>query len=107
MTRRLHPGLYKELLTSALKAEIDARTAEGWWVDVRPADATVRPEFLARHVYQLLRRALEGIPEEGDTQSANQIALANRLVEVLVEHGIANLTSASCRDSAPFSINQP
>ena len=107
MTRRLQSGLYEELLTSALEAEIDARTAEGWWVDVGSADATVRPEFLARHVYQLLRRALEGIPEEDGTQSANQIALANRLVEVLVEHGIANLTSASCRDSAPFSINQP
>ena len=87
MTRRLHSGLYEELLTSALEAEIDARTAEGWWVDVRSADATVRPEFLARHVYQLLRRALEGIPEEEGTQSANQIALANRLVGVLFEHG--------------------
>ncbi len=87
MTRRLHSGLYEELLTSALEAEIDARTAEGWWVDVRPADPTVRPEFLARHVYQLVRRALEGISGEEDTQSANQIALANRLVEVLVEHG--------------------
>ena len=61
MTRRLQSGLYEELLTSALEAEIDARTAEGWWVDVGSADATVRPEFLARHVYQLLRRALEGI----------------------------------------------
>ena len=29
MTRRLQSGLYKELLTSALEAEIDARTAEG------------------------------------------------------------------------------
>ena len=87
MTRRLQSGLYEELLTSALEAEIDARTAEGWWVNVRPADATVRSEFLARHVYQLVRRALEGIPEEDGTQSANQIALANRLVEVLVEHG--------------------
>ena len=56
-------------------------------MDVGSADATVRSEFLARHVYQLLRRALEGIPEEDGTQSANQIALANRLVEVLFEHG--------------------
>ena len=87
MTRRLQSGLYEELLTSALESEIDARTAEGWWVDVGSADATVRPEFLARHVYQLLRRALEGIPEKEDTQSANQIALANRLVEVLFEYG--------------------
>ena len=87
MTRRLQSGLYEDLLTSALETEINARTAEGWWVDVTSADATVRPEFLARHVYHLLRRALEAIPEEDGTQSANQIALANRLVEVLVEHG--------------------
>ena len=87
MTRRLYSGLYEDLLTSSLEAEIDARTAEGWWVDVTSADSTVRPELLARHVYQLLRRALEGIPDDSDKQSAMQIALANRMVEVLFEHG--------------------
>ena len=87
MTRRLYSGLYEDLLTSALEAEINARTAEGWWVDIAAADSTVRPELLARHVYHLLRRALEGIPEEDGAQPANQVALANRLVEVLVEHG--------------------
>ena len=51
------------------------------------ADSTVRPELLARHVYHLLRRALEGIPEDDGAQPANQVALANRLVEVLVEYG--------------------
>ncbi len=87
MTRQLHSGLYEDLLTSALEAEINARTAEGWRVDVAAADSTVRPELLARHVYRLLRRALEGIPEENGAQPANQVALANRLVEVLVEFG--------------------
>ncbi len=87
MTRRLYSGLYEDLLTSALEAEVNARTAEGWWVDVATADSTVRPELLARHVYHLLRRALEGIPEEDGAQPTNQVALANRLVEVLVEHG--------------------
>ena len=86
MTRPLRPGLYEELLTAALDAEIAARQAEGWWTDVRPADATVRPEFLARHVYKLLRSALEGTPGDGSAQAAEQIALTNRLVEVLVEH---------------------
>ncbi len=87
MMRRLHSGLYEDLRTSSLEAAIEARTAEGWWVDVVPADAAVRPEFLARHVYQLLRRALEGIPGEDAIQSASQVALANRLVEVLLDHG--------------------
>ena len=87
MTRRLHSGLYEDLLTSALETEINARAAEGWWVDIVAADATVRPDFLARHVYHLLRRALEAIPEGKDSQSANQVALTNRLVKVLEEHG--------------------
>ena len=87
MTRRLYPGLYEDLLTSALEAEINVRTAEGWRVVVTSADQTVRPELLARHVYRLLRRALEGIPGEDDARLANQVALANRMVEVLVEHG--------------------
>ncbi len=87
MTRQLHSGPYEDLLTSALEAEINARTAEGWRVDVASAESTVRPELLARHAYHLLRRALEGIPEEDGAQLANQVTLANRLVEVLVEHG--------------------
>ena len=87
MTRRLHAGLYEDLLTSALEAEINARKEEGWWIKVASADSTVRPELLARHVYHLLRRALEGISDGGGTQLAEQVALANRLVKVLAEHG--------------------
>ena len=95
MTRRLRSGLYEDLLTSALEAEINARTAEGWWVDVTTADSTVRPELLARHVYHLLRRALEGIPEDDGAQPANQVALANRLVEVLAEHADDRVADAA------------
>ena len=87
MTQRLHPGLYEDLVTSALEVGIAARIEEGWRVEVHPADATVRPEFLARHVYHLLRRALEGIPGDDDTRATAQTALANRMVEALVEHG--------------------
>ncbi len=61
MTRRLHAGIYEDQLTSAQEAEISARTAEGWWVDVASTDSTVRPELLARPVYHFLRRALEYI----------------------------------------------
>ena len=86
--KRLHrPGLYEDLLTSALDRDVAAREEEGWWVDVQSADATTRPEFLARHVYELLRRALQGISGEDDAQAAAQISLANRMVEVLFEHG--------------------
>ena len=75
------------MITAALEAEIDARREDGWRVDVHAADATTRPEFLARHVYELLRRALEAIHGDDDAQVASQVALANRLVEVLFEHG--------------------
>ena len=75
------------MITAALEAEIDARRGDGWRVDVHPADVTSRPDFLARHVYGLLRRALEAIHGDDDAQAAAQVALANRLVEALLEHG--------------------
>ena len=75
------------MVTAALEAEIDARREDGWRVDVHPADVTSRPEFLARHVYGLLRRALEAIHGDDDAQAASQVALANRMVEALLEHG--------------------
>ena len=75
------------MITASLKAEIDARREDGWRVDVHPADVTSRPEFLARHVYGLLRRALEAIHGDDDAQAASQVALANRMVEALLEHG--------------------
>ena len=58
------------MITAALEAGIKARREDGWRVDVHPADATSRPEFLARHVYELLRRALEAIHGDDDAQSA-------------------------------------
>ena len=46
-------------------------------------------------------RALEGIPEGDGAQSATQVALANRLVEVLDEHGaVAQICAPS--DSAQY-----
>ena len=81
VTRQLHSWIYEELVTSALETGTKARRAEGWWVDVGSADATDRLEFL---VYQPLRRALEGIPEEDNTQSTNQVAPANRPSEVVL-----------------------
>ena len=87
MTRRLRPGVYEDMITAALEAEIKARREDGWRVDVHPADATSRPELLARRVYELLRRALEAIHGDDGAQAASKVALANRLVEALFEHG--------------------
>ena len=43
-----------------------------WWADVRRADAVVRPELLARHVYELARHALEAIPGDDETRATRQ-----------------------------------
>ena len=75
------------MLTTALEAEVNARKAQGWWVDVDSADATVRTEFLARHFYVLLRRVLEAVPGDDDKQATAQVALVNQLVDALVQSG--------------------
>ena len=85
MTPPLRPGLYEALLTAALEVEVATRRAEGWWTDVRRADAVLRPELLARHVYELARHALEAMPGDDETRAARQVALTNRLVQILVE----------------------
>ena len=83
----LRPGLYEDLLTSVMEAEIDALEGEGWKILTDPTDTATRPEFLARHVYTLVRRVLEDVPGEGTSQIGAQVALVNRLVEILTEHG--------------------
>ncbi len=83
----LRPGLYEDLLTSAMEAEITALDREDWEILKEPADTSARPEFLARHVYALVRRVLEDVPGEGSSQIDAQVALVNRLVATLVEHG--------------------
>ena len=90
MTRRIRPGIYEDLVTSSLQAEIDARRDEGWKVTVNPADETARPELLARHIFQLLQRALEDISGKDEKQATGQVALANELLEVLANHGALN-----------------
>ena len=87
MARLLHPGVYENLLTSALEEAIEAQKKEDLRVNVGSADASIRSELLARHVYELLRRALEAVPGEDNAQTAGQVALVNRLVEILIEHG--------------------
>ncbi len=88
MTRLIHSGLYEELITYALEAEINAAKEEGWYVDVCSANKMVRPEILARYIYKLLRRVLKEMPGEEDIQSTKQITLVNRIVEMLFEHGV-------------------
>ena len=88
MKRLRFPGLYEDLLTAAIEAEVETRTAQGWHLELDQIDAGTLAEFLARHVYFLLRRALDGIPGDGEKNTSAQIALANQLVDVLQDYGI-------------------
>ena len=72
-----------------MEAEIAALEREDWEVLTEPADSAARPEFLARHVYALVRRALEDIPGEGTAQISAQVELVNRLVATLADHGVS------------------
>ncbi len=88
MKRLRFPGLYEDLLTAAIEAEVETRTAQGWHLELDQIDAGTLAEFLARHVYFLLRRALDGIPGDGEKNTSAQIALVNQLVDVLQDYGI-------------------
>ena len=104
MARQFHPGIYEDLLTSALEAAIEAKKEEGYKVNVSSVDASIRSELLARHVYGLLRRALEAVPGEDNSQTANQVALANRLVEVLIEHKHGTLPEERVTNAAQLLL---
>lgn len=104
MARLLHPGVYEDLLTSALEAAIETQKKEGWKVNVSPADVSLRSELLAHHVYELLRRALEAVPGEDNTQTANQISLTNQLVEVLLKYKYGTLPEDRVADSAQLLL---
>ena len=68
-------------MTVALESGVEARQADGWKLDLKSADSTLRPELLARHIYTITRHVLETIPGEGEAQATEQVALANRLIE--------------------------
>ena len=87
MKRLVAPGIYEDLLTSVLEAEIQLRESEGWKIQLDKVDSTIRSEVLARHVYVQLRGALDRIPGKEATKTQKQIELVNRLVSILAEHG--------------------
>ena len=78
----LHPGLYEQLINRALRQELEmipeARKAVA---SVDPAEAA---EVLSRYVAEAAKRALSGMAE-GRDDVADQVALANRLIELLPE----------------------
>ena len=87
MKRLQQPGLYEDLLTAALKAEINTREQEGWDIKIGDADVTVRSEILARHVYELVRRVLDDMSGDQGVRTAKQVALVNHLIDTLIGYG--------------------
>lgn len=87
MKRHLQPGLYEEVLTSALDAEANALQQAGWNIKIDKANRDMRSEILARHVYELVRHALDDVPGKEDKKTAHQIALVNRILDTLPANG--------------------
>jgi superfamily II DNA or RNA helicase len=72
------PGLYEVLITEELEGRLGALGPhlEARRADLRPAEA---PDRLALHLFRMLRRAVESLPERERTQAG--VALARELVQ--------------------------
>lgn len=104
MPRTLPPGLYEALITAGLDSDLGELATAGWTVDQASADPSLRAELLARHVYELARRALEAVRSgDEDTLGAHQLALANRLIAVLRD-GEASHAAALAEDAVAEGV---
>jgi len=85
MTRQLPTGIYENLLTDALRIDVEKLKLQGWYVG---ADAATnheqRAELLAHHVYNLLRNKLKQITGKTDAiKLSEQLKLTNQLIDFL------------------------
>jgi superfamily II DNA or RNA helicase len=75
---KLISGLYELLITSELR---DGLVASDWVADSEALGEDVAPDLLARHLYEAVRRAFNGI--RGDGRQERQLELANEIVSLL------------------------
>jgi superfamily II DNA or RNA helicase/HKD family nuclease len=83
VTRELAPGLYEQVITEDLDRllrSIDRSTFEIEKGKLDPAEAHL---VLARHGYELLRRALASVPGDGRERLDAQVSLLNQMVKAL------------------------
>ena len=78
----LHPGLYEQLINRALRQELDTIPPE--CKSLMPVDPAEAAEVLSRYIAEATKKALSGMAE-GRGDVADQVALVNRLVELLPE----------------------
>lgn len=84
----LKPGLYEQLITDSLRRELadipDERQA------VAPIDTAEAAEVLSRYVAEVTRAALERM-QESKLDVQTQVALVNRMVQLLAEDAESSL----------------
>lgn len=77
----LPTGLYEELVTRRLARRLHAFDAE--LIDRAALDSTDAHELLARHVEQLMRRALRAIGSDDPKATARQVELTNEIAQAM------------------------
>ncbi len=87
MDDELTPGIHEALVTSALLERIDRARADGWFVDIEPAEDGDLAAILARHIHDRAERRLAAISDGAHGRRREQITLTNRVLEVLEEYG--------------------
>lgn len=80
----LPTGLYEELVTRRLAQRLHALDAE--LIDRAALDSTDAHELLARHVEQLMRRALRAIGSDDPKATARQVELTNEIAQAIATH---------------------
>jgi superfamily II DNA or RNA helicase len=80
------PGLYEALVTEALRSRIEDARAAGWLVEWKEIDDQTLAAMLARHIHDESLERLEAISSATSSRKGEQIALANRVLEILAEH---------------------
>ena len=80
----LPTGLYEELVTRRLARRLHALDAE--LIDRAALDSTDAHELFARHVEQLMRRALRAIGSDDPKATARQVELTNEIAQAIATH---------------------
>ena len=80
----LPTGLYEELVTRRLAQRLHALDAE--LIDRAALDSTDAHELFARHVEQLMRRALRAIGSDDPKATARQVELTNEIAQAIATH---------------------
>ena len=97
----LTPGLYDAAVTEALRALLDARPAD-LLLEEGELDPSSAPWILARLLHDRVVRALDALPSSDKAARLDQqIALTNRLLELLVKDAPESGALASDRVARP------